>query len=81
MNPTNKSCPSDITQFTITDFRPNKALYTNVHNNNDFRKFLQTNGNHIRQQNLQNYTNAMYCSCESRKNYYHIPQFKYQQYP
>ena len=65
MNPTNFNCPSDISMFVQTDYRPNKALYVNVHNNNDFRMFLQRNADAIRAKNLQNYTRAMNCSCES----------------
>ena len=66
MNPTNTCCPSDITSFTITDYRPSKALYQNVKNNNQFRKFLQTNGDRVRKKNLQNFVRTMNCACENK---------------
>ena len=68
MNPTNNSCPSDITRFVTTDYRPSKALYENVRNNNDFRLYLQRNARYIRNVNLQNYIRSMNCSCEARKS-------------
>ena len=66
MNPTNNLCPSDISQFVTTDYRPSKALYDNVHNNNDFRLYMQRNAKFIRNKNLQNYVRSMNCSCEPR---------------
>ena len=67
MNPTNYSCPSDIARFVTTDYRPNKALYVNVRNNNNFRLYLQRNAKFIRDTNLQNYVKSMNCSCEKRQ--------------
>ena len=67
MNPTNLSCPSDIAQLVTTDFRPSKALYENVRNNNDFRLYLQRNAKFIRNSNLQNYVRSMNCSCEPQQ--------------
>lgn len=64
MNPTNFECPTDISMLITTDYRPSKALYVNVQNNNDFRSFMQQNGDAIRQKNLQNYVQAMFCACE-----------------
>lgn len=64
MNPTNFECPTDISMLITTDYRPSKALYVNVKNNNDFRSFMQKNGAAIQHRNLQNYVKAMYCSCE-----------------
>lgn len=67
MNPTNYSCPSDISRYVQTDYRPNKSLYVNVNNNNQFRLYMQRNADKIRQQNLKNYVDKMYCGCENRK--------------
>ena len=64
MNPTNFECPTDISMLVTTDYRPSKALYVNVKNNNDFRSYMQKNGAAIKHRNLQNYVQAMYCSCE-----------------
>ena len=66
MNPTNLQCPSDIAMYVTTDYRPNKALYVNVKNNNEFRLFLQRNAQTIREKNLNNFVSAMGCSCEER---------------
>ena len=65
-NPTNFSCPSDIPGPVLTDFRPSKSLYVNVHNNNDFRLYMQRNARFIRNNNLQNFVRSMNCSCEQR---------------
>jgi len=76
MNPTNFECPSDISRFVTTDYRPSKALYANVNNNNDFRLYLQQNANRIRQRNLQRYVESMNCNCESRsRTSQRIPPF------
>ena len=49
----------------FTDLRPNKALYVNVYDNNQFRLHMQRNGNQIRQMNLQRFEGAVgQCSCE-----------------
>ena len=42
MNPTNFECPSDITRFVTTDYRPSKALYENVLHNNNFRLYCHS---------------------------------------
>lgn len=64
MNPTNFSCPSDISMLNTTDYRQSKALYTNVVNSNNFRLFLQRNAAMIRANNLQQFRNSMGCACE-----------------
>ncbi len=76
MNPTNLCCPSDINAFVQTDYRPNKALYENVNNNNAFRLYLQQNAEKIRANNLALYVNQMYCACEERSPSC-IPRFQY----
>ena len=68
MNPTNLSCPSDISKFVITDYRPSKALYENVNHNNDYRLYMQRNARKIRNMNLQNFVKSMNCNCEPRQN-------------
>lgn len=65
MNPTNFYCPSDITTLQITDYRPNKALYTNVLDNNKYRAYMQQNANNIRQYMLKQYVMKMDCMCDS----------------
>ena len=75
MNPTNFECPTDISMLITTDYRPSKALYVNVKNNNDFRSFMQKNGSAIQQKNLQNYVQAMYCACEPSPWSNFIPPF------
>ena len=81
MNPTNFSCPSDISMLSTTDYRPSKSLYVNVRNNNDFRLFLQRNAAMIRANNLQQFRDSMGCACESFPGqnadnlYPNIPQY------
>ncbi len=75
MNPTNNSCPSDIARFVTTDYRPSKALYTNVRNNNDFRAYLQHNASQIMSRNLQNHVKSMNCSCGPKNDYSTIKRF------
>ena len=67
MNPTNNSCPNDISAFVITDYRPSKSLYENVKNNNNFRMYMQQNAQQIRNKNLQNFVKSMNCSCEPKQ--------------
>ena len=67
MNPTNFQCPSDISRFVTTDYRPNKVLYQNVYNNNQFRSWMQQNANNIRNRNLQDFVTAMNCRCEKQQ--------------
>ena len=78
MNPSNFSCPSDIAQFVTTDFRPNKSLYVNVRNNNQFRKYLQDNAVSIMSLSKNNFYDNMHCGCEGRNNYYGIKPFNYE---
>ncbi len=73
MNPTNNSCPTDIARFNITDYRPSKALYANIKNNNDFRLYMQRNGKYVRNNLLQEYVRSMNCGCESRPRNSIIP--------
>jgi len=73
MNPTNFYCPSDIAYLSITDYRPNKALYANVRNNNAFRLYVQENGNQIRNQLKQQWVSSMNCKCESRPRVHDSP--------
>lgn len=64
-NPTHKGCPSDIAQLTTTDYRPKHSLYTDVYDNNKFRKFLQHNANAIRNEQLKKFeSNMRCCECE-----------------
>ena len=66
-NPTNQTCPSDITRLRTTDYRPNKALYENVQDNNNFRLYLQRNANKIREMQLAQFEGKMSCcDCESQ---------------
>ncbi len=60
--------PSDIARLNITDYRPNKALYANVYNNNDYRLYLQRNANKIRGVQKQIFNDTMgYCGrCEGQ---------------
>lgn len=66
-NNTNASCPSDISQLDTTDWRPSKALYENIIDNNSFRLHLQRNANKIRAMQLAQYEGKMgCCSCEGQ---------------
>ena len=65
-NNTTKNAPNDIAQLDIGDFRPNKALYVNVQNNNDFRLYLQRNANQIRQEQ-QNEFIRKFGECNNEK--------------
>ena len=66
-NPTNKNFSSDISGLRTTDWRPNKALYVNVKDNNSYRQYLQKNGNTIRSQQLQGVEKNMGdCVCEGK---------------
>ena len=48
--------PKNIMNGIITtDYRPSKALYVDVFDNNSFRKFLQRNGNAIRNEQLMKF--------------------------
>ena len=44
MNNTHSGCPNDIGKRHFTDYRPSKSLYTDVKNNAEFRKYMQSNG-------------------------------------
>ena len=77
-NPSNFSCPSDIARFVTTDYRPNKSLYVNVRNNNQFRQYLQNNAVPIMDLSKRNYYQNMHCGCEDRKNYFGIRPFNYE---
>ena len=66
-NPTKNSCPNDIAKLNTTDYRPSKALYENVFDNNNFRLYLQRNGNKIRQMQLDGFEGKMSCcDCEQQ---------------
>ena len=66
-NNTNFSCPNDIARLSTTDYRPSKALYENVFDNNKFRMYLQRNSNKIRQMQLDQYEGKMSCcDCEAQ---------------
>lgn len=67
MNPTNNKCPSDINALDQTDFRPKKHLYSNIMNNEDWRRFVTKNANAIRHNNLRQHVQSMNCKCEPRK--------------
>ena len=58
--------PKNIMNGIITtDYRPSKALYVDVYDNNSFRKFLQRNGNAIRNEQLMKFEkNMRTCACE-----------------
>ena len=66
-NPTNSQAPNNIAQLRFTDFRPNKALYENVMNNNEYRMYMQRNGEDIRKQQMNKFLNdAGACGCEDQ---------------
>jgi len=66
-NNTNAYAPSDIARLNTTDYRPNKALYENVFNNNSFRLHLQRNANKIRTMQQQEFIGKMgECACEGQ---------------
>jgi hypothetical protein len=66
-NPTKPTCPSDIAALSMTDWRQNKALYSNILNNNDFRLYLQRNANQIRKMQLDQFHDKMSCTqCEQQ---------------
>ena len=50
--------------LSTTDYRPSKALYVNVNNNNLYRMYLQQNAAMIRENNLRQFTESMGCNCE-----------------
>jgi len=47
MNNTHKGCPNDIGSRHFTDYRPSKALYTDIKSNAEFRQYMQRNGEKI----------------------------------
>ena len=64
-NPTNFQAPNNVAQLRTTDYRPNKALYENVVNNNEYRLYMQRNGDKIRQQQMDVFLDKMAsCGCE-----------------
>ena len=66
-NPTAPKCPSDIARLATTDYRPSKALYENVFDNNKFRMYLQRNGNKIRQMQIDQFEGKMSCcDCDAQ---------------
>lgn len=73
MNPTNWGCPTDICAYDQTDWRPSKALYENVTDNNKFRHFLQNTN--VRLQNSIAYTKTFNCACEGRPSNHEIVPF------
>ena len=67
MNNTHQGAPAKgmMNGIVTTDYRPNKALYVDVFDNNSFRKFLQRNGNAIRNEQLMKFEkNFRTCNCE-----------------
>ena len=69
MNNTHSGAPAIRINNGIvtTDYRPNKALYVDVFDNNKFRKFLQRNGNAIRNEQLIKFEkNMRTCNCEKQ---------------
>lgn len=66
-NNTNFSAPNDIAQLNTTDYRPNKSLYENIVNNNDFRLYMQRNANKIRKMQIDEFERKMAaCDCEKQ---------------
>ena len=62
--------PKNIMNGIITtDYRPSKALYVDVYDNNSFRKFLQRNGNAIRNEQLMKFEKKSSQTCEIRFQY------------
>jgi len=47
MNNTHTGCPNDIGKRHFTDYRPSKALYTDIKSNAEFRQYMQRNGSKI----------------------------------
>ena len=75
-NNTHKGAPAKgmMNGIITTDYRPNKALYVDVFDNNSFRKFLQRNGNAIRNEQLMKFEkNFRTCECEPQPG---IPPIK-----
>lgn len=67
VNPTAQYAPNDIARLDSTDYRPNKALYENVFDNNSFRLYMQRNANKIRQMQQDEFIKKMgSCSCEKQ---------------
>ena len=68
MNNTHSGCPNDIGKRHFTDYRPSKSLYTDVKNNAEFRKYMQSNGAKIiaSLQDLATKENKC-CACENTK--------------
>lgn len=60
-NPTKKECSNDIVQIKMGDFRPRKALYENVQDNNKFRLYLQQNALKLMNENLKNVEGEVKC--------------------
>lgn len=66
-NPTKHQCSNNIAQLPMGDFRPRKALYENVKNNNEFRLYLQQNAEMLMRKNLKNVEEEVKCcACESQ---------------
>ena len=75
-NNTNHGCLAKgmMNGIVSTDYRPSKALYVDVFDNNSFRKFLQRNGNAIRHEQLMKFEkNFRCCDCEPQPG---IPPIK-----
>lgn len=67
MNNSHHGCPPNkmMNGIITTDYRPSKALYVDVYDNHQFRKFLQRNGNAIRNEQLMKFEkNMRCCACE-----------------
>jgi hypothetical protein len=77
-NNTHSGCPPNkmMNGIITTDYRPNKALYVDVFDNNSFRKFLQRNGNAIRNEQLMKFEkNMRCCACEPQPGVPPIKKF------
>ena len=66
MNNTNKTCPPNkmFNGILMTDYRPNKTLYTNVQDSNKFRKYLQNNAEKLMETERRSFGQRMGCDSE-----------------
>lgn len=68
MNNTHTGCPNDVGKRHFTDYRPSKALYTDIKSNAEFRQYMQRNGekmiNSLRELAIKE---NKCCACENSK--------------
>ncbi len=64
MNPTDKTCPTDIARQIITDYRPSRQVYTGIADNNTYRLGLQKNAEKLMKQNRTNFASELKCGAK-----------------